>query len=45
MRIAQISFSLNGAFWPTSLPLFHGSGWGQIAASSIVNSSKPVFAG
>ena len=26
-RIAQISFSLNGAFWPTSLPLFHG--WGE----------------
>src|SRR5450631_4936678 len=24
-RIAQISFSLNGAFWPTSLPLFQGS--------------------
>jgi hypothetical protein len=24
-RIAQISFSLNGVFWPTSLPLFEGS--------------------
>jgi hypothetical protein len=22
--MAQISLSLNGAFWPTSLPLFHG---------------------
>ena len=36
-RIAQISFSLNGAFWPTSLPLFHGSGWGRTTASSMVN--------
>ena len=25
MRIAQMSFGLNGAFWPTSLPLFHGT--------------------
>jgi len=24
MRIAQISFSFNGAFWPISLPLFEG---------------------
>jgi hypothetical protein len=24
-RIAQISLSLNGVFWPTSLPLFQGS--------------------
>jgi hypothetical protein len=24
-RIAQISLGLNGALWPTSLPLFHGS--------------------
>src|ERR1700723_2863973 len=25
IRIAQISLSLNGVFWPTSLPLFQGS--------------------
>lgn len=25
IRIAQISFSLSGAFWPTSLPLFQGT--------------------
>ena len=25
MRSAQMSLSLNGAFWPTILPLFHGS--------------------
>jgi hypothetical protein len=25
IRIAQISLGLNGAFWPTSLALFHGS--------------------
>src|SRR5690554_6922205 len=24
-RMAQISLSRSGAFWPTSLPLFHGS--------------------
>jgi hypothetical protein len=24
-RIAQISLSLNGVFWPTSFPLFQGS--------------------
>ena len=24
-RIAQISLGLNGAFWPTSLPLFQGA--------------------
>src|SRR5438093_13185921 len=24
IRIAQISFSFNGGFWPSSLPLFHG---------------------
>jgi hypothetical protein len=25
MRIAQISFSFNGGFWPVNLPLFHGT--------------------
>src|SRR5207249_8375035 len=24
IRIAQISFSFSGGFWPSSLPLFHG---------------------
>src|ERR1035437_305248 len=37
-RMAQISFSLNGAFWPTSLPLFHGSWWDLLDDSSMMNS-------
>src|SRR5659263_644941 len=36
-RMAQISFSLNGAFWPTSLPLFHGSWWDFLDDSSMMN--------
>jgi hypothetical protein len=38
--MAQISFSLNGAFWPTSLPLFHGSWWDLLLESSMMNSLK-----
>jgi hypothetical protein len=39
-RIAQISFGLHGAFWPASLPLFHGSGWARTTASSVVSPLK-----
>jgi hypothetical protein len=35
---AQISFRLKGAFWPTSLPLFHGSWWGLLLGSPMMNS-------
>jgi hypothetical protein len=38
--MAQISFSLNGDFWPTSLPLFHGSWWDLLLESSMMNSLK-----
>jgi hypothetical protein len=34
------SFSLNGAFWPTSLPLFHGSWWDLLLESSMLDSLK-----
>ena len=26
-QLTHLSLSLNGAFWPTILPLFHGSRW------------------
>jgi hypothetical protein len=38
--MAQISLSFNGTFWPTSLPLFHGSGWARPTVSSMVSSSS-----
>jgi hypothetical protein len=37
---AQISLSLSGAFWPTSLPLFHGSRRLRVVVASIVISFR-----
>ena len=40
IRIAQISFSFSGGFWPSSLPLFHGIARLVIVAAVSMNSSS-----
>ena len=41
--MAQMSRNFNGAFWPTSLPLFHGWwDWFSIAVSSRDFDGAPV---
>src|SRR5450755_2376722 len=42
--MAQISFSFSGGFWPSSLPLFHGtarpSGLGAVIVMAFMNGSS-----
>lgn len=35
-----MSLSLNGAFWPTILPLFHGSRWMALATDPVMVSHR-----
>ena len=39
IRMAQISFSFNGGFWPSSLPLFHGIARPAVVVTVSMNSS------
>ena len=43
MRIAQISFSFIEAFWPTSLPLFHGRNGFPVSWDSPSMNGIPFF--
>ncbi|CAB3810353.1 hypothetical protein LMG28614_07255 [Paraburkholderia ultramafica] len=38
-RIAQISFSFSGGFWPVNLPLFHGTRVGTVSTDVLMTIS------
>jgi hypothetical protein len=41
-RIAQISFSFSGGFWPVNLPLFHGTRDGPVSIDVLMTISFPL---